>query len=279
MVSGSARAKLVLIYVALIVLAVLFFLPFYWMVILATHSSKTILRMPPPLLPGDQFLNNYRLLLDSIPLWRNFLNSLIIAVSSTMLTLLFCSVGGFAFAMYRFPGRDFLFGFLIFTMMIPWIASLVPWFIIISRIGWINRYESLIFPGAVSAFGIFWMRQYISANCPRELMDSARIDGCPEYAIFFRIYAPILLPAYGALGILTFMNNWNSFFYPMIVMQTKKMFTLPLALNFLQSDPYRGMDFGVLMNGTAMAVGPVMIVFWMASRRFISGLTVGAVKG
>ena len=278
-IGKKEKVNRIIIYLVLVVLALIFVTPFYWMAVQSTHTSDSILRIPPPLLPGENFLLNYRSLLQTIPFWRNFMNSVFVASSTTILTLFFCSMGGFAFAMYDFPAKKWLFGLLLFTMMIPWIASLIPWFVIIARLGWVNRFESLIFPGAVSAFGIFWMRQYILANCPKDFLDAARIDGCPEFSIFFKIYAPILLPAYGALGILSFMNNWNSFFYPLIVLQSKEMFTLPVALNYLTADPYKGKDFGVLMNGSVMAVAPMMIVFWIASRQFISGLTVGALKG
>jgi ABC-type glycerol-3-phosphate transport system permease component len=277
--SGASRAAAAAVYAALIVLAALFFVPFYWMLIQSTHTSSEILEVPPPLLPGTAFGSNYASLLQVIDFWRSFANSLFVSSTSTALSLLFCSMGGFAFAMYEFPAKRVLFGILLATMMIPWIVSIIPWFVVMSRLGWVNRFQALIVPGSVSAFGIFWMRQYIAAHAPAELLDAARIDGCAEAMIFFRVFAPILTPAFGALGILTFLNNWNSFFYPLIVLQTREMLTVPLALRYLSSDPYRGMDFGVLMNGTVMAVAPVMIVFWSASKRFIAGLTSGALKG
>lgn len=271
-------AKVVL-YAFLIGGALLSFLPFYWMLILSTHKTQTIFRYPPPLLPGGNAIVNYQNMLTVIPFWRNFFNSALVAISVTLLTLLFCSLGGYAFAMYRFPGRDTLFILMLSTMMIPFLVLLIPWFIIISRLGWLNDLKALIVPGAVSAFGIFWMRQYISANISAELLDAARVDGCPEFMIFFRVVAPLLSPAYGALGILTFMTNWNSFFYPLLVLKKAEIATLPLALQILRGDPYRGGDYGVLMLGTALAMLPILLVFWAASRRFISGLTVGALKG
>ena len=269
----------VVLYATLIGGAILSFLPFYWMLILATHSTHTIFRLPPPLLPGGNLVANYQNMLTVIPFWRNFFNSAIVATTVTLLTLLFCSMGGYAFAMYRFPGRDKLFALMLSTMMVPWIVLLVPWFIMISRFGWLNDLKALIVPGAVSAFGIFWMRQYISANIPSELLDAARIDGCPEFTIFFRVVAPLLKPAYGALGIMTFMTRWNDFFYPLLVIKKPEVATLPLALQLLRGDPYRGADYGVLMFGTALAMLPILVVFWAASRRFISGLTAGALKG
>lgn len=266
-------------YLVLIAGAVISFLPFYWMMVLATHSSKTIFKFPPPLLPSQNMVANYQNMLKAIPFWQNFGNSVLVAVCVTALTLLFSSMGGYAFAMYKFPGRNKLFSLMLSTMMVPFLVQVIPWFIVISRIGWLNDLKALIIPGAVSAFGIFWMRQYISSNVPAELLDAARIDGCHEFTIFFRVVAPLLSPAFGALGIMTFMGSWNNFFYPMIVLKKPEVLTLPLALQFLRGDPYRGGDYGVLMFGTAAVMLPILIVFWAASRRFISGLTAGALKG
>jgi ABC-type glycerol-3-phosphate transport system permease component len=269
----------VLLYAILIAGAILSFLPFYWMLILSTHNTQTIFRYPPPFLPGSNLIANYQNMLQVIPFWRNFLNSAIVATISTLLTLFFCSMGGYAFAMYEFPGRDKLFALMLGTMMVPSLVMLIPWFIVISRLGWANDLKALIVPGAVTAFGIFWMRQYISSNISPELLDAARVDGCSEFMIFFRVVAPLLGPAYGALGIMTFMGSWNAFMYPLVVLKNVEISTLPLALQILRGDPYRGGDYGVLMFGTALAMLPVLIVFWMASRYFISGLTAGALKG
>lgn len=275
---GHRYARL-FFYILLAVLTVLFAFPFYWMIVQGSHTSKDIMNIPPPMTFGSSFAENYRVVLDVVPFWRNFVNSLLVASVATILSLLFCSMGGFAFAMYEFPGKRLIFALMMLTMMLPWIVSIIPWFVIVSRLRWVDKYAALIVPGAVNAFGIFWMRQYIEANSPRELLGAARIDGCPEGLILFRIYMPILTPALGSLGILNFLNHWNSFFYPMVVMQTKTMFTLPLALRYLSADPHKGMDYGVVMAAASLVVVPIIIVFWIASRQFISGLTAGAVKG
>lgn len=254
--------------------------PFYWMFTLATQSSQQIFSWPPRFLPGDSLIANYQNMLTVIPFWRNFFNSVFVGVTHTALALLFCAMGGYAFAMYRFPGRNWLFALMLATMMIPWMAGIVPWFILISKwLHWINRYEALIIPGAASAFGIFWMRQYIQDSIPVELLDAARIDGCPEYSIFFRVVAPLLLPAFAALGIMIFVGNWNAFLGPLLVIQEKTMYTLPVALSLLRQDPKRGFDAGLLMLGTSLATLPILIVFLMATRRFMAGLTIGAIKG
>ena len=276
---ASGLASKAALYAFLLVVAILSFMPFYWMLILATHDTQTIFQYPPPLLPGGNAWINYQNMLTVIPFWKNFLNSAVVAIAVTLSTLLFCSMGGYAFAMYKFPGKNALFVLMLATLMVPFLVLIIPWFIIISRFGWLNDLRALIIPGAVSAFGIFWMRQYISSNISSELLDAARIDGCSEFSIFFRVVAPLLGPAYGALGILTFMGSWNSFFYPLIVIKDTDVATLPLALQLLRGDPYRGGDYGVLMFGTALGMLPVLIIFWTASRRFISGLTAGALKG
>lgn len=272
----ASRAVIVCI---LGLLAVLTFFPFYMMVIEATHTSKEILTSPPPLGPGVHALSNYAKVVTVVPFWRNFMNSVIISASITLLTLLFCSLGGYAFAVYQFPLKRVLFATLLGTMMLPWLVNLIPWFIIVARLRWINSFLALIIPSAVSAFGVFWMRQYVSSNVPMELLDAARIDGCPEGLIFFRVVMPVLTPALAALAIMNFLPSWNSFFYPLLVLTKAPVMTLPLVLNLLRGDPYRGMDYGVLMTATTMALAPVMIVFWLAARRFISGMTAGAIKG
>lgn len=269
-----------LLYALLLLGAFLSAFPFYWMLVLSTQSSTAIFHWPPPLLPGPNLMTNYRTMIELIPFWRNLFNSAFVAVTQTALALLLCSMAGYAFALYRFPGREKLFALMLTTMMIPWMAGIVPWFILISKwLHWSNRYEALIIPGAATAFGIFWMRQYIQDAIPAELVDAARIDGCPEFQIFFRVAMPLLGPAYGALGIMTFMGNWNAFMVPLLVMQEKTMYTLPVALNLLRLSPQHGYDAGSLMLGTSMAVLPILVVFLIASRRFMAGLTAGALKG
>ena len=276
--SGIGKPGRAVIHILLAILGILFVFPFYWMFLQSTHTSLEILKMPPPLFFGRSLVENYLVMMDVIPFWRSFCNSLFVSLTTTAFSLLFCSMGGFAFAMYSFPGKEILFNILLLTMMLPWIVSLIPWFIIMSRLGWIDKLIALIIPGAANAFGIFWMRQYIGGHVPKDLLFAARIDGCPEGLIFFHVFLPLLTPALGALGILNFLNSWNNFFFPMVVLQTKEKFTIPLALRYLNADPYKGMDFGVTMLGASMAVIPILIVFWAASRKFISGLTTGAIK-
>ncbi|MFA6504794.1 MAG: carbohydrate ABC transporter permease [Treponemataceae bacterium] len=269
----------ILLYGILVTIGILMIVPFYWMFILATHATPDISQFPPPISPGKNIVANYNNLLAAIPFWRSFFNSVYVSSIQTVCVILFCSLGGYAFAMYRFPGRDFLFKFLLITMMVPWMAGIIPWFILMKWFGWIDNFNALIIPHIATAFGIFWMRQYTQNNIPKELMDAAIIDGCSEWLIFFRIIFPLLKPATSALAIMTFVNSWNNFMQPLIILKSDARLTLPLALNKLYGDPTRGFDAGALIMGTAMAVLPVLIIFLLAAKKFMAGLTAGAVKG
>lgn len=253
--------------------------PFYWMFVQATQYPENMFRFPPPLWFGPNVFVNYHQVLEVIPFWRNLFNSAFIATVQTSLVLLFCTMGGYAFAMYEFPGKKTLFITMLATMMIPAIVQIVPWFMLMRWIGWVNDFRGLIIPGAVNAFGVFWMRQYIEGSVPKELLDAARIDGCPESLILFRVVFSLLKPALGALGIMTFMGSWNNFMQPLILLRDVNRYTLPVALTLLRGDPYRGTNYAVLMTGTSMAVLPVLIVFLFSAKRFIAGLTAGAIKG
>ena len=275
----SARFARIIMYAILIVIAIIMVLPFYWMFVLATHETHDIFQFPPPFWFGASLLDNLRFMNESVDFLRHFFNSLFVAVSNVSLVLLFCSMGGYAFAIYRFPGRKVLFAILMGTMMVPALASIVPWFILISKFGWINNYAALIIPGSANAFGIFWMRQYAQNNVPRSLMEAAKIDGCSEWLIFFRVIAPVLLPAFAALGIMQFVNVWNDFMVPMLVLRETNLYTLPLMLSYLRGDPTRGANMGALILASALSIIPLLFAFFLASNFFMSGLTAGAVKG
>ncbi len=274
----SPRVAKFSMYLCLLLVAAVMVLPFYWMFVLSTHYTPDVFTFPPPFWFGGAAVDNFAFMMQSVSVLRHFLNSLLVSVLNTALVLLFCSMGGYAFAIYRFPGRKTLYGILLGTMMVPSLAGIVPWFIIISRIGWINNYAALIVPGCANAFGIFWMRQYCQNNVPVSLMEAAKIDGCSEWLIFFRVIAPVLLPAFSALGIMQFVNVWNDFMIPMLVLRDTDLFTLPLMLSYMRGDPTRGVNVGALMLSSALSVLPLLIAFLCASKFFMSGLTAGAVK-
>ncbi|NLG69344.1 MAG: carbohydrate ABC transporter permease, partial [Firmicutes bacterium] len=177
-------AKRIVMYALLGAVAFLTLFPFYWMLVLATHDRGTIFNYPPPLVPGDKAAVNYRQLVETVPFWRNFWNSLYTAGMGTLATLFFCSLGGFGFAMYDFRFKEPLFAVLVATLMIPSLLGIIPYYLIMQWLGWLNHPRALYVPGMASAFGIFLMRQYIASAIPRDLMDAARIDGCREFTIF-----------------------------------------------------------------------------------------------
>lgn len=256
---------------ALIMLA-----PFYFMFVFATHSRTEIFSLPPPMFFGDDFLNNLKILTDRMPFWRNLGWSLYVAIASTVLTLLFCSMGGYAFALFDFKYKNALFGLVMGTMLLPSFMNMIPTFMIMDVLGWIDQPRALYIPGAASAFGIFLMRQFVSSSIPKDLIEAARMDGCSELGIFWRIVLPLLKPALGTLGLITFIASWNNFIGPLIVMRSPDMYTLPLALRSLQSPV--DTEWGALMTGSAIATLPLVILFVISSKQLISGLTTGAVK-
>lgn len=274
----SMFGRKVMLYVILLVVVAIMIIPFYWMSVLSTQPTTAIFKYPPPFVFGNYLIQNFKNMINSVDIVKSFLNSLFVSSSFTLLVLLFCSLGGYAFAMYRFPGRNKLFALLLATMMIPWMAGIIPWFIMMSKFGWINNFSALIIPGSANAFGIFWMRQYCQNNVPASLVDAARIDGCSEWLIFFRVVAPILKPAVSALGIMTFVNSWNDFMQPMLILRESKLHTLPLMLKYMLGDPTRGSDMGAMMLANTLAILPILLVFLFASKYFMSGLTAGAIK-
>ncbi len=273
---GNTAGKKIALYAVLIFVALLMLIPFYMMFVMSTLKTNEIYAFPPNLFFGRNLGANWRNMNKAVDLLRAFGNSSIVTFSYVFLSLLFCSMGGYAFSIYDFPGKNVLFRILLATMMVPATAGMIPWFIMMSRLGWINNFKALIIPGCANAFGIFWMRQYCQNNVPRALMEAARIDGCSEWTIFFRVIAPVLLPAYASLGIMNFVNQWNEFTQSLLVLKRAKFYTLPLLLRSMVSD--RGNDYGAIMLASTCAVLPLLVVFLVFSKYFMSGLTAGAIK-
>ena len=250
--------------------------PFWFMFIFATQSRTEIFSLPPPTWFGDDLLPNLKILTDRIPFWRNLGWSVYVALASTALTLLFCSMGGYAFACFEFRFKNALFALVMGTLLLPSFMNMIPSFMIMDVLGWIDQPRALYIPGAASAFGIFLMRQFVITSVPRDLIEAARMDGCGELGIYWRIVLPLLKPALGTLGLITFIASWNNFIGPLIVMRSPENYTLPLALRSLQSPV--DTEWGALMTGSAIATIPLLILFALSSRQLIAGLTAGAVK-
>ena len=252
--------------------------PFYFMFVFATHTNTEILSVPPPLWFGSAFISNMQLLLEKLPhFWNNLWISFYTAMATTVLNLFFCSLAGYAFAMYDFRYKNLLFGMILATVMMPAFLGMIPTTIVMTALGWMNQPKALYVPAACGALGIFLMRQYIGSAIPKELVEAARMDGCSEFGIYFRIIVPLVTPAMGTLGLITFIGSWNNFVTPLIVMRDMENFTVPLALRALQGTGQ--VPWGAISAGSAVAVLPLLVLFAMASRRLIEGLTSGAVKG
>lgn len=257
--------------------ALLMLAPFYFMFVFATHTRSDIFSLPPPLWFGDAALLNLNLLQERVPLfWRNFGISVYVALMGTALSLFFCSLAGYAFAMYEFRFKKSAFAIVMGTMLLPPFLGMIPTFMVMDFLGWLNQPRALYLPGAAGAFGIFLMRQYISSAIPKELVEAARMDGCGEFRIYWNIVLPLTAPAMGTLGLISFIASWNNFLGPLIVMREMESYTLPLALRSMQSPV--NTEWGAVMAGSAVAVLPLLVLFVLSSRRLIDGLTAGAVK-
>ena len=272
---GASRA---VTHVVLIAWCVLSVFPLLWMIGTSIKPVTEAIGGLGSMIPRSPSAANYARVAGLLPLARNTLNSFIVAVSGTIITVFLCSLAGFAFAKYSFPGRDALFLFLLATMLIPPEAGIVPTFLIMKRRGWINTYWALIVPRAATAIGIFYMRQYI-ASFPTEIMEQARIDGCSELRIYGRLVLPVVLPALAAWATIAFIARWNDFMWPLLLMRSKDMYTLMVSISILPVSEGLSTPWPVIMAGTTIAVAPLICVYVIMQRYQVSGLTLGAVKG
>ncbi|MRX71482.1 ABC transporter permease subunit [Bacillus lacus] len=273
----DAQKKLmkIILYTTLIVGVMLSIGPFYWMVIGASNTSGEIFRVPPNFLPGDNFVQNFKNLNESIGILKVLSNSLIITLIYTGLALIICTFAGYAFAKFRFKGRDTIFFMLLLAIMIPYHVTLIPLFNLMARLEWINTYQAVILPHLAYPFAIFLMRQNMKA-LPDSLLEAARVDGAGEFKIFFRIVLPTMKPSLAAVAIFLFMFQWNNFLWPLVILNTQDMYTLPVALSSLVG--LSRVDYGQLMMGTVISTFPIIIFFLILQRQFISGMLGSSVK-
>ena len=273
----GSRVSTALAWAAVLGGATLLIAPFYFTFVFATHTRSEIFNTPPPMWFGAATLGNLDLLLERLPFWRNFAMSFYVAFMTTVLNLALCSLAGFAFAIYEFRFKKQLFAVVLGSMMLPSFLNMIPSFMVMDFLGWIDQPRALYVPAAAGALGIFMMRQYIGSAIPRELIDAARMDGCSEFRIFRSVVFPLLGPALGTLGLITFISSWNNFVSPLVVMLSIENYTLPLALRSMQSP--NNTEWGALMVGNAMAMLPLLIIFFFSARRLVAGLTTGAIRG
>ncbi|WP_338787294.1 carbohydrate ABC transporter permease [Metabacillus sp. FJAT-53654] len=227
--------------------------------------------------PSTLSLNNYTYIItQGGNYWSWFINSLSISAITIILSLFFSSMVGYALALYDFKGRNLIFGFVLFILMVPFEILMLPLFQLMINMNLINTYTAVILPAVVAPVAVFFFRQY-AIGLPKELMDAARIDGASEYGIFFKIMLPLMAPSMAAMAILQGLGSWNNFLWPLIVLRSNDMFTLPIGLATLLT-PY-GNNYDILIAGSVMTIVPIIILFIFFQRYFVAGLTVGGVKG
>ena len=273
------RSSVVLLHVVVVTSARLTVSPIAFMIYSSFKTTTEIFTLPPWLPPAEWSFKNYNILLTKWPFPYWYINSIVYAAVVTVFVLFFCSLAGFAFAKYRFRAKNILFIILIGSTMIPFQLILIPLFILMSRIDWINHPYSMIVPWVAPAFGIFLMRQYIQA-VPSELIESARIDGASEFRIYAQIIVPLVRPGLTTLAILTFLGSWNSFIWPLMVLTRSKVVTLPVGIATMRNQATGGATpYNEMMAAATMVSVPIILLFIALQRHFISGLTIGAVKG
>lgn len=266
----------ILLYGPLTLVAVFMMLPFVWMLSTSLKPPEEIFTRPPLLLSPNMSLDGYRYIFENGAL-RSLGNTFLISFAFTAVSLFFCSLGGYGFAKFRFPGRNALFLILLATLAIPVSVTMVPSYVIMRELKWINTFWPLIVPGAANAFGIFFMRQYIS-TVSNELLDAARIDGCSEFGVFRRVVLPIIAPGMTSLGLIFFMATWNNYLGPLIYLKSPDLFTLPLLQMTMQGPP-GFTQYREFMGVAVVSVMPLLSLFLVLQRRFVEGIMAGAVKG
>ncbi|WP_327691954.1 MULTISPECIES: carbohydrate ABC transporter permease [unclassified Streptomyces] len=262
----------------LLVLAVLVSVfPFLWTIVMATNTTQDIYKSPPKLTFGSHLLENIRHVLNTIDFFGSMLNTVLVACATTVLVLFVDSLAAFTFAKFDFPGRRVLFGTLLLFMMLPLQLAILPQFILMSKIGWVGMLKALALPSLANAFGIFWLRQYIENGVPDELLDAARIDGAGFFRQYWNIVLPMIRPALSFLAIYAFVNAWNDYVWPLIVLTNPDHVTLQVEL--AQLNLGHNTDYSMVMAGVLMAALPLVVVFAIFARGFIAGATEGAVQG
>jgi cellobiose transport system permease protein len=251
--------------------------PLYWMFVVATTNSATAFSLPPHVVPGGNFFHLAGLVFDTVPFVQALLNSIAISTTIGVGQALLCALAGFAFAKLHFPGRNTLFLIVVLTMTVPAQLAVIPQYLIMSELNWVDTLQAVIVPGLVSAFGIFWMRQHISSTINDELMHAARVDGATTWQIFWRIAFPLVRPAAFVLGLFGFVNAWNDFLWPFIVLKSPERYTVQIAIKALQNS--RDIDLGLAMSGSFLATLPLLVLFVFVGRRLVQGIMEGAFKG
>lgn len=252
--------------------------PLYYAFLLSSSTASDIAQNPiPSLIPQGHFVENItRVITSDIKFWQAVANSVIVAVITSASVVFFSTLAGYSFAKLRYRGRNGLLAFVIGTMAVPTQLGIIPLFIVMANLGWTGKLVAVIVPAMVTAFGVFWMTQYLSEALPYELIEAARMDGCSMIRTFWHVALPAARPAAAMLGLFTFVGSWTNFFWPFIVLGSTNP-TLPVALQLLQASYFK--DLSLIMAGVVLATVPLLLLFAFAGRQLVSGIMQGAVKG
>lgn len=282
--TAPQRLRTFAVYAGMTVLLAAFLYPLWWMLSSSFKPGSEIVTSPLSFDPRDLTLDNYRAMFANVPIWTGFINTAVIVVLKGGITLVFCPLAGFAFAKYRFPGKNFLFGFILLTLMLPALVLVIPLLLEMSLLNWVNTYQGLVLPGAIDAFSIFWMRQVI-AGIPDELLEAGKLDGCSALGLYRRIVLPVIRPGLAALAVLTFLGIYNDFLWPVVITNEESMYTLQVVLSNLsqsiasaQVDSNPSTVWGQMLAGTTVASIPVVIIFIILQRHFVRGILAGSTK-
>lgn len=264
----------ILTYLLLILGSIFMLFPFIWMMSTSFKAPMDIFNLN--IIPEYPTLANFREILQESMFIRWFINSIIVAIVTTISVLFFDTLVGYIIAKFKFVGRTVIFVLILSTLMVPTEMLIIPWYMMSSNFGWTDTYWGVLFPGLMTGFGVFLMRQFME-KIPDDLLNAARVDGMNEYAIFFKIAVPQVWPAISALGIFTFLSNWNAFLWPLIVIESPSLRTLPVGLSFFSSGEAES-QWHLIMTGATISVIPLILVFILLQRHIIKGITLTGMK-
>ncbi|MFQ3647707.1 MAG: carbohydrate ABC transporter permease [Anaerolineae bacterium] len=270
-IAGRALLHLLLLLGGLVVC-----IPLIWMVSASFKTPAQIFTVPIQWIPDALRFENYAQAWNTAPFARYFLNSLYIGLTTTALNLFFCSLAGYGFARYHFPFKNLLFLFVLATMMIPFHVVLIPLFVLMRDFGWLNSHTALIIPGMMSAFGIFFMRQFIE-TLPEDLLEAARMDGASEFRIYWNVVLPLAKSPLAALGMFTFLESWNNLLWPLVVIQSEHL--RPIALGLTKFQETHSTNYVLIAAASCILIIPMLVIFLAAQRYFVQGITLSGLKG
>ncbi len=272
---GYPRRASVWTYGALLAVVAGSVFPLYWSFVVSSQTSEAVAQVPPVLIPGGHLFDNIARVFDTTDFGRALLNSLLVSSSVTVSVVFFSTLAGFAFAKLRFRGRKVLLALAIATSVVPQQLGIIPLYLLMAKLGWTDQLAAVIVPGLVTAFGVFFMTQYLGRAVPDELLEAGRIDGCSTFGLYWHVVLPAARPAAAVLGLFTFMQAWNDFFWPLVVLQNNA--TVQVALSSLASGYTT--DYTLTLTGTLLSTLPILVIFMVLGRQIVGGIMQGAIKG